>query len=553
MFRNEYWQMKPSIVFLLCISMLFGSQELFSMTDARNRVVLNKDKSFSSQVIQSNTTYVIRHDFDLSEETNVNGHLQGLVAIPEGSTLIFAGGSLRNGVVNGSNTRIVIKSKKVFSDIDITGTWIKLNEGSIDWFDEEDTYNRILSNLDKICYSLNLNDFKISVEKAGLYLSFNRIYSPKNATITFLNTSESDVNGVNLMAKNVVIENITIREDFDTELFPQNNVTAGVAIGVYDPTKKGAKNTYSIVLKNCSFTGGFSSSCFASSYVSDLQMINCSFSDIKVADHLVYCSTNISDFKLDNVQVSNCQTRTSMFKIRHATNCNVTINGVEANNYKGSFLEYDEAFGHQKVLLDNLSLECGSLSGGNLLYYGSGDARCSFDVTVNNLVWRQNENAKYRLAKATTEAYHTIDSFFIRTSRLWNTNLTVEGKVMTLEYDDCAINGMPACDITASILNIKNCYIDAEIKSGGLFRSGTVKKVCVDNVKTNSQHLIPGFFTFKGAEPVNVDIRNTTFNKIGVNVFMATDTPVKLKMKKTKVPDAKYDINYRGNILYVRD
>lgn len=533
--------------FFLAIMLLLAF-EAFSLTDARNRVVLSKDRSFFSQVFSPYTTYVIRYDFDLSEDNNTEGKLPAKVVIPKGCTLVFDGGSLRHGVVIGTDTRVVIKSENAFSNILLEGTWTKNDEGNLDWFEEENIYNRILANLNKLCNNINLNDREIRIDKEGLCLGFKKIYSPKEAIIYLHNRHSSDINGINLTANSVEIENVTIKEDFDQSRFPQNDVAAGVALGVYDPNKKASKDKYTIKLKNCKFSGSFSSSCFASSYISELYMTGCSFVDVIAADHLAYCSTNITAYVIDNIKIIHCQARTSLFKVRHASDCSVSLNKIEASNYKGAFIEYDEAFGKQTLNLRNLNLTGGSLAGGNLLYYGSGDPRCSFNVTINNLVWRQNENAKYKLTGKTTEPFHIIESYVIKNSKLTNTNMAVDGNVKSLVYEGCVIKDMSLCEIKSTDLIIKNCTIDTELNSGGLFRSETVKAVLVDNVNTLSQKQIPGFFCFKGTEPVDVEIKNSTFNKIGVNIFMATDTPIRLKMKRTKTPDATYDINYRGNI-----
>lgn len=60
-------------------------------------IILRKGKSFKEQLIQSNTIYEIRYDFDLDGET---------VEIPENCMLEFQGGSLINGVIVFNNTKL---------------------------------------------------------------------------------------------------------------------------------------------------------------------------------------------------------------------------------------------------------------------------------------------------------------------------------------------------------------------------------------------------------------------------------------------------------------
>lgn len=58
-------------------------------------VVLDKDKTFAEQVTQENTIYEIRYDFDLGGQPK---------EIPAGCVLKFEGGSLKNGIIKGTNT-----------------------------------------------------------------------------------------------------------------------------------------------------------------------------------------------------------------------------------------------------------------------------------------------------------------------------------------------------------------------------------------------------------------------------------------------------------------
>lgn len=57
--------------------------------------------------------YVIKEDIDLKGKT---------ISLPQGCTLVFRGGILRNGVLIGNNTRIKYQGH-CFDDIDIKGTW----------------------------------------------------------------------------------------------------------------------------------------------------------------------------------------------------------------------------------------------------------------------------------------------------------------------------------------------------------------------------------------------------------------------------------------------
>lgn len=74
---------------------------------------------------QSNCIYEIRYDFDFNGET---------IEIPEGCTLKFKGGSLKNGILKGRDTSIISKPQQIFSCVLIEGTW-SITDIYSAWFD----------------------------------------------------------------------------------------------------------------------------------------------------------------------------------------------------------------------------------------------------------------------------------------------------------------------------------------------------------------------------------------------------------------------------------
>ena len=91
--------------------------------DGMGRIILRKSKSFAEQLVQTNTVYEIRYDFDLNE---------GEVTVPEGCVLDFQGGKLSNGVLNGNNTIISSQLVKVFDNVVLGGTYS--GSGYPEWF-----------------------------------------------------------------------------------------------------------------------------------------------------------------------------------------------------------------------------------------------------------------------------------------------------------------------------------------------------------------------------------------------------------------------------------
>ena len=86
--------------------------------------ILRKDATFASQVTDTNTIYEIRYPFDLNNAT---------INVPEGSVLLFNGGKLSNGKLNGSNFRVEADLVKIFDTITFSGDCIK-NIYELDWF-----------------------------------------------------------------------------------------------------------------------------------------------------------------------------------------------------------------------------------------------------------------------------------------------------------------------------------------------------------------------------------------------------------------------------------
>ena len=68
-------------------------------------VILRKNKTFAEQVVDENTIYEIRYAFDLDN---------GTVVIPEGCTLKFNGGTIDNGCLVGTHTKIDADNVRIF-------------------------------------------------------------------------------------------------------------------------------------------------------------------------------------------------------------------------------------------------------------------------------------------------------------------------------------------------------------------------------------------------------------------------------------------------------
>lgn len=89
---------------------------------------------------KENTVYIIQYDYSLNYQT---------ISIPDGCVLLFEGGSISNGTLNGNGTNIISKdnSKIIFGeDIIITGVW-NIPEIHDSWFAFDATPNKVNNQL----------------------------------------------------------------------------------------------------------------------------------------------------------------------------------------------------------------------------------------------------------------------------------------------------------------------------------------------------------------------------------------------------------------------
>lgn len=100
--------------------------------------------NFLTQAMLSkeNTIYIIQYDYNLNGQT---------ITIPSGCVLLFEGGSISNGSINGVNTIIHTTSDNIFKDIIITGLW-KNKEVYSSWIhSNKNEANVLFSNLINLC------------------------------------------------------------------------------------------------------------------------------------------------------------------------------------------------------------------------------------------------------------------------------------------------------------------------------------------------------------------------------------------------------------------
>ena len=112
----------------------------------RKNIVQERNVLTQEMMVEPNTIYEIRYDFDLSGET---------INVPEGCVLKFEGGSLKNGTLNGNGTIINSNNTNIFKDIDLKNKFISETGVLISWWikdniadnteDVQRAFNSILS------------------------------------------------------------------------------------------------------------------------------------------------------------------------------------------------------------------------------------------------------------------------------------------------------------------------------------------------------------------------------------------------------------------------
>lgn len=79
---------------------IYLRKSIYAVVDPSTDKVINVNLLTQSMLAKENTTYIIQYDYNLNKQT---------ISIPEGSVLLFEGGSIDNGTINCNGTTIVDK------------------------------------------------------------------------------------------------------------------------------------------------------------------------------------------------------------------------------------------------------------------------------------------------------------------------------------------------------------------------------------------------------------------------------------------------------------
>jgi hypothetical protein len=158
---------------------------------------------YQLMISKESTIYIIQYDYDLNQQS---------ITIPANSVLLFEGGSISNGTITGTNTRIGATKELIFGEgISIAGTW---------------NIERIYSSNFKVnptnCYPAlsNLPKFSNGVDKLTVEITegdYNVTFPANNSSLLELNNNtDLIVNGnINVNTNNyprynvILVSNVT--------------------------------------------------------------------------------------------------------------------------------------------------------------------------------------------------------------------------------------------------------------------------------------------------------------------------------------------------------
>ena len=310
-------------ILLLTISILgMATNEAF----ACSKVNVRRGDDYVKVFAQKNKKYIIKEDIDLGGRK---------VVIGTKSSLVFQGGSLKNGVVIGNNTRIKETKENVFHDCRIDGTW-NLDYSYSSMFDADMEAILLFKNLSTLSPNLRLfanRDYRINKKGEEIVIRSIEAATKEKPKIEF-HTTNPNIAGLMLIGENILLKNLIISEDYDIKndiIYGKNNPLIGNTLAVFSKSKI----VQSLIIEGCEFSGGTSSSYVASSQTRNCIVNNCVFSGF-LADHAVYCSMTIENFVIEHCKIKDVPHTKGLFKIRTSKNLKYFgLKNIDAHNLNG--------------------------------------------------------------------------------------------------------------------------------------------------------------------------------------------------------------------------
>lgn len=269
--------------------------------------------------------------------------------------LRFRGGSLRNGILVGNQTKLNAVRWNCFHDCTINGTW-KAGCVYSTMFDEDQETLALMRNMSNISSVLRFSANRVyNIDAQDESIKSEIIESDGKVKPTFaFHTTDPNVSGIVLIGKQVILRNLIITDDYDVNndiKYGTNKPTIGNTIAV-----KGPNNIVeTLIIEDCDFRGATSSSWVASSQTKNCRVEGCTFTGF-MADHGVYCSMKVETYLVKNCQLRDITRASGVFKVRTSEKlrtfiiCNIEAHNLNSYLAMLSMLETPEA----EVQLDNI-------------------------------------------------------------------------------------------------------------------------------------------------------------------------------------------------------
>lgn len=261
--------------------------------DGMGYVILRKGDTFATQVTQANTIYEIRYDFDLDGDE---------VTIPANCVLKFEGGSLSDGIIQGTNTFINSTNVCIFKDVKLTGTFS--NDLSASWFEHASDLSISAKRTQRGIHVVG------NVELDGtLLLYYNSVLYGDGTTASSLTlkTASPDT-AIITLDTDISVNDLSIRG-----LKLKNNANSSVVYGVY---RNGSTGSDGFSMMNNSFEDIFFIDIPAPIHITSFGFgvnvfRNCKFKGNSTGSHpAVYIHSNWNN----QITFNNCQLRGNFSK-----------------------------------------------------------------------------------------------------------------------------------------------------------------------------------------------------------------------------------------------
>lgn len=475
-------------------------------------VILRKDKSFAEQVVDANTIYEVRYEFDLNEET---------VEMPANCTLNFNGGKIINGAIVGNNTSCGVCKNIIFDNCQLSGTW-NCAEAYASAFSTNDTLT--LQSLCALSDVVNVNK-DLYIYKNDVIITASKIYSqnPKKPTIHILNGEDGyNRSGLIFSSENVTIQNVCISEDYED--VDDNISTVGSALTTSETNK-------SLEILGCTFTGSYSSSCFATSKLTSIAVENCEFENIIVADHAVYCSVNVKNFTLRNIYVSGTALN-GFFKLRQADINSLVIENIRFNGIYGYCFTIADTNIKVVELRNIFTLY---VSDSNPSFWGNNNSNIDSLTFSNVTIFQSEDMSSLPIIYSSTGNQGTINAIFLNNI---NARLSSIPTVAT------------KCTISNSVIGVTETNCELTITNSEIYSLSYKSRMVIGATNLN---IINSVLTIDTtwllecpAQLVNVNIQSSRINSLRRNLFLvkSEDTQINLNISPDSIISANtaYDI-----------